>query len=216
MVLLFALLAGCGAGSSLTKKKADAETYFIAGDYTNALTAYQEIIIVYESNGNSSECPVYTKAGESAYKTGDPNLAIKYLKNDEGGQYLTEDTYYYLAQSYSEIDNLSLELMSLQDYVKNYPKGKYIGETEKQLFLTYVESENYDPALEMWPDIRDLNPNDTELFEAYFTVNQGLENVDTCMSISNKLLEIDPYNIQALEWLGKYYYRKAEDRYRRK
>lgn len=208
-------MAGCGAGNSLTKKKSDAEAYYISGDYTSALTAYQEIISVYENNNNSIECPVYTKAGESSYKTGNPKLAIQYLKNDEGSKFLTEDTYYYLAKSYNEIDNLSLELMTLKDYVTNYPDGRYIGEMEKQLFLTYVESENYEPALEMWPKIRDNNPDNSSMYEAYFTVNQGLNNVDTCMSISHKLLKIDSENVQALEWLGKHYYRKAEDRYQK-
>lgn len=210
-----AIVSACGAGKALTSKKAEAETYYQAGDYKNALIAYQKVIGIFEENNNTSDCPVYTKAGECAYNSGDVKLAIAYLKNDESSSFTTEATYYFLAKSYNEIDNLSLELLALRDYISKFSDGVHIDEVRKQLFLTYVESENYDSAKEIWPEVSSLYPANIELLEAYFSVNKGLSNTDSCMAIAGKILEVYPANTVALEWFGKYYYRSAEDRYQK-
>lgn len=209
------LLSACGSGKVLTQKKTDAESHFQNNEYSNALAAYKEVINIYEVNNNSAECPVYTNAGISAYETGDYKLAISYLKNDEVSNFKREETFHYLAKSYKAIDNLSLELLALNDYIINYPQGKDIIDIKSRLFLIYVEVENYDPALELWPVVKETNPSDVSLLEAYLTINQGLDNIDTCKSVANELLNVNPENIPALEWLGKYYYRLAEDRYQK-
>ncbi len=207
------LLTSCGSGKVLTQKKTDADTYFLNKDYTNALTQYNAIIDIYETNDNSSECPVYTKAGISAFEAGDEKLAIKYLKNDEFSNFKKEETFYYLAKGYDKIDNLSLKLMALKDYISKYPNGKYINDVNEQLFYTYVESENYQDALILWPVVSGLKPDNKHLLQAYFDVNKGLNNTNQCNDIAIDMLELDPNNVVALEWFGKQYYRKAEDRY---
>ncbi len=213
LIIASYLVVSCGSGKALTSKKTNAETYYLAKDYSNALLEYQAIINIYETNDNSDECPVYTKAGVSAFETGDEKLAISYLKNDEFSNFKTEETFYYLAKSYDKIDNLSLKLMALKDYVDTYPSGQYINEINEQLFFTYVESENYDDALIIWPIVSEVKPNDKKLLSGYFDVNKALKNTEECDVIALDMLEIDPNDVIALEWFGKQYYRKAEDRY---
>ncbi len=105
--------------------------------------------------------------------------------------------------------------MALSDYIEKYPNGTKINEVKKQLFLTYVESDNFDKAVELWPEVSALNPNNVKLVESYFVVNQGLNNDDSCKVIVNKLLNMDPKNTLALAWKGEKYYRIAEDRYQK-
>ncbi len=206
------MFEGCGTGNQLAQKNATANSYYEAGNYKSALVSYNEIIHQYESNNNSTACPIYTNAGESALKTGDNKLAVSYLSKAKHTNYVNENTYFLLGEAYKLIDNLSLEISTLEDYLKLYPNGKHINTVKMRLFYTYVESQNFDKALNLWPDIND-DKNDVKLLEAYYIVNKELDNNDSCNNIAEKLLSIDKDNLVALYWFGKQYYRKAEDRY---
>ena len=211
--ILAFLLSGCGSGKQLTQKKSEAESFFLASNYSDALISYKEIISTYEENNNSAECKVYTKAGESALKTGDAKLAITYLKKATNTKFANQSTYYYLAQAYKEVDNLSLEIVTLVDYLALFPQGNKLIDVKTRLFFTYVESDNYEDALQLWPEIISNDQKNTSLLEAYFSINQRLNKVDECNKVAQELLDINEENLVALSWFGKQYYRKAEDLY---
>ena len=207
------VLGGCSSGKQLTQKNESANSHFQAGNYNEALAIYSEIIQQYESNNNASKCTVYTNAGESALKTGNTKLAIDYLSKAKNTPYANQTTYYLLGEGYKQIDNLSLEINTLDDYIKLYPDGKELSAVKKRLFSTYVESDNFEKAIYLWPDID--NKQDISLLEGYFIANKGLDNIDSCNNIAKKLLSLDNENIVALEWFGKQYYHKAENRYQK-
>ena len=211
--ILAFLLSGCGSGKQLTQKKSEAESFFLASNYSDALISYKEIISTYEENNNSAECKVYTKAGESALKTGDAKLAITYLKKATNTKFANQSTYYYLAQAYKEVDNLSLEIVALVDYLELFPQGTNLIGINTRLFYTYVESDNYEAAFKLWPEIISNDQKNTSLLEAYFSINQRLNKVDECNKVAQELLDINEENLVALSWFGKQYYRKAEDLY---
>ncbi len=148
-------------------------------------------------------------------KTGNTKLAVDYLKKASNSNYVVESTYFYISQAYLQIDNLSLEMMALVDYLELYPNGKNINDVKTRLFYTYVESDNFEKALELWPEVHSHNKQDVQLLEAYLGVNNGLGKTDTCNDIAQQLLSIDANNLVALNWFGKQYYNKAEDRYRK-
>ena len=214
-IALILSMLGCGSGKQLAQKNETAETYYMSNNYSDALFAYNEIIKIYENNNNSVACPVYTKAGESALKTGNYKLAIDYLKKACNSNFVDEATYLYLSQAYAKVDNLSLEMMALVDYLEKFPEGKNIDIVKTRLFYTYVESDNFEKALELWPDVYSNNQPDTQLLEAYFKVNKSLDNTDLCNDIAQQLLDIDAENVVAITWFGKQYYRIAEDRYQK-
>ena len=213
--ILAFLLSGCGSGKQLTQKKSEAESFFLASNYSDALISYKEIISTYEENNNSAECKVYTKAGESALKTGDAKLAITYLKKATNTKFANQSTYYYLAQAYKEVDNLSLEIVALVDYLELFPQGTNLIGINTRLFYTYVESDNYEAAFKLWPEIISNDQKNTSLLEAYFSINQRLNKVDECNKVAQELLDINEENLVALSWFGKQYYRKAEDLYQK-
>lgn len=208
-------LGGCGAGKKLVQKNETADSFYQAGNYKEALTSYNEIIQHYENNNNSSTCQVYTNAGESAIKTGDTKLAIAYLSKARHTNYANANTYFLLGEAYKQIDNLSLEIITLEDYLKLYPNGKDANTVKIRLFYTYVESENFDKAIELWTDINDDDKQDIKLLEAYFSAYKGLDNNDICNDIAKNLLSLDKDNLVALIWFGKQYYNKAENRYQK-
>lgn len=207
------MLYSCGGSKVLTQKNTEAQASFNGGEYQNALTSYEEIIGIYTTNDNSDACPVYTNAGISAYNVGDYKKAIKYLKLDEFSKFKTQQTLYYLGLAFNKVDNLSLEMLALQDYINDYPQGENFEEVQERLYFLYLESENYEKALELWPIISEGKESDIELNESYFDIYSGLNNSDSCDVIAARLLKLDPSNETALFLKGKKYYRQAEDLY---
>lgn len=216
IALVFSILFvffGCGGSKVLTEKRNYADTSFDAGNYESALVNYEEIIRIYKENGNSDNCPVYTNAGIAAYNTGDYKKAIEYLKLDEYSNFKTGNTFYYLAKSFSKVDNLSLELLALQDYKNSYPNGEYISEVNMDLYNLYVQTDNFEKALELYPIVSAGKQDDISLLTSYFNVQNGLDNTDSCSAIARRMLDVEDDNETALLWFGKKYYRLAEDRY---
>ena len=206
-------LSSCGGSKILTQKNTEAQSSFSSGDYQIALNSYEEIIGIYTTNDNSDGCPVYTNAGISAYKVGDYKKAIKYLKLDEFSTFKNPQTLYYLGLAFNKVDNLSLEMLALQDYLNDYPQGEKFDEVQERLYYLYVESDNYDKALTLWPVISKGKEGDIDLIESYFGIYEGLNNSDSCTVIATRLLKLDPRNETALFYKGKKYYRQAEDLY---
>ena len=211
LIVLGLFLTGCGGSKILSQKKIKAETEFSDGNYTQSLSDYEEVIKIYSDNNNSSECPVYTKSGISAFKVGNYDKAVKYLKNDKNPTFRNEETLFYLGMTYNKLDNLSMEMMTLQDYLDLYPDGKNRDSVNELLFYVYSKSDNYDKAIGLWPNI---NKN-YDALSTYLHVNDQVGNTDACFLIADELMELNPQSTAALLWYGKYYYRQAEDRYQR-
>jgi hypothetical protein len=204
-------LVGCGGSKILSQKEINADTEFSKGNYAQSLANYEEVIKIYKDNNNSNGCPVYTKSGICAYKMGTYDKAAKYLKNDVNSTFRNEETLYYLGMTYNKLDNLSMEMITLQDYVDIYPNGKYLDSVNELLFYVYSKSDNYDKAISLWPNI---NKN-YDALSTYLYVNDQVGNTESCFLIVEELIELNPESTVALLWYGKYYYRQAEDRYQK-
>ncbi|MBN2639263.1 MAG: tetratricopeptide repeat protein [Bacteroidales bacterium] len=184
-----------------------------AGNYELALKIWSKEIVKYERRNKVEQCPYYTKAGIAAFKLGKMDLAQKYLEAARYSVSKNETTYNLLAQIYHKIDNLSKEIDALEYYVKNYPNGKNIINNRDRLFLTYVESENWDQGLKLWPNIlSDVKTNpeyQTGLLKIYIGLNMDKE----AFPLAEDLVKKDRKNIPALQFLGQYYFWLAENSY---
>lgn len=212
MMLAGVMFFSCTTSKKSTGAKVSADQFYDSGDFGNALVAYEQVIADYVAESRTDECPVYGRAGLSALKTGNISKAIDYLKMDTYTPYATEDTYFGLATAYKEKDNLSKEILTLQDYLRLYPAGKHIDEVKVRLFETYVESENWEAAQELWPPVPTANV-DEKMLSQWFTVNLALKNEEQCNDLSLQLLKLNPNNIPALEWQAKEAFLKAENHY---
>ncbi len=214
-LLIVLMIAGCGTTSKVADLKANADQAFAAKNYTTALIGYEQIIKSYQDEGRTDECPAYGKAGLAAMQTGNVNKALDYLQMDTYTPYVSGETYFGLAKGYREIDNLSKEMIALKDYVEKFPDGDKIQDVKMQLFETYVESKNWEPAAELWPQLSEKTTSSEEMLEKWFKVNMELENDEVCASLSSKLLELNPTNIPALEFKAESTFQEAEDHYQR-
>ncbi len=200
--------------SCATKQLTDeGNTAYKEGDFKSALNAWDQVIETHESRGKKAEAVVYYKAGLAAKKLEQINKAREYLETAEILEFSSPELYASLAEIYKTIDNLSKEINVLEDYHEKYPQGEKINAITVRLFETYVESENWKLAVEIWPEIKDQAQTNAELLAGYLVVNKNLENKKLCDELAEKILKLEPDNITALEWYAEKHYRKAENLY---
>jgi len=195
------------------KKKDRAMAAFKKGDYTTSLALWSTYIAKYESRHKEKKCPYYTNAGIAAYHLNKIDEARNLLEHARYG--LSEDaqTFAYLAKIYRKINNLSLEIDALENYVKKYPTAQHIHAIKKRLLFTYVESENWDKIQSLWKNIQTVS-KDSIIYQASFLASQaGLGHIAVADSLATVILKKSPSNHTALDWRAKKYYTLAEDRY---
>jgi len=213
--VLLAILTACSTGSKIESVRQTAEQAFENGNYAVALTEYEKIIAEYKAEGRTGECPVYGKAGRAAMQTGDVDKALDYLQMDTYTPYVSAETYRAQARGYRKIDNLSKEIMALEDYLEKYPQGDDVGRVKTRLFETYVESENWEKATGLWPELPEESKRGEDMLEKWFEVNLELENLQVSEKLADELLQINPNHVKALEFKAEKAFNKAEDHYQR-
>ena len=212
--ILFGLLVVFIFSSCATSKLAEeGNAAYQTGDYIAALNAWEQVISDKESRGQTADTSIYFKAGKAAMELGNTAKARTYFEKAEDMQYEDPAMYASLAHIYKGIDNLSLEIEALENYHEKFPNGKVADTINVRLFQTYVESENWQKAVNLWPEIEEKAASDADLLTGYLIVNEQLENDNKCDQLAQQILKLDPDNIEALEWQAYKFYWKAENLY---
>jgi tetratricopeptide (TPR) repeat protein len=212
-LLFIILLTGCGITGRVAEMQAEAETAMEKDDYLTAFNYYEDIIGLKRERNRQISGITYHNAGISAWEIDRTTEAIEYLSEAVRKNYTTERGLLILSSAYREIDNLSLEITSLERYVENYPEGEHIDETRTRLFETYLESRNYESAMDLWPQLEQMAETDPSLLEGYLVLRENLGYNEELRGIATRLLKLDENNIKALEHLAEHYFWKAENRY---
>jgi tetratricopeptide (TPR) repeat protein len=209
VVLITSIITSCAT----TKLTEEGEIAYQEKNYKAALESLEKVIESKESRGKKAKGIVYFKTGKSALELEQTDKARKYLELAEQTEYESPELYASLAKVYKIIDNLSKEINVLEDYHKKYPNGEKINEITIRLFETYVESKNWDLAVDLWPEIEEKAQNDADLLAGYLIVNKNLGNNSTCNKLALQIFELDDENIIALEWYAKKFYLEADNLY---
>ncbi|MEF8846425.1 MAG: hypothetical protein V5A59_13195, partial [Bacteroidales bacterium] len=151
--------------------------------------------------------------GMAAMELDELKKARDYLETAEYLEFSSPRLYATLVEINKTVDNLSKEINALESYREKYPDEEKINAMTVRLFETYLESEQWEKATEIWPEIESQAQSDAELLAGYLTVNKNLENDALCNKLSDQILELDPDNTIALEWNAKRYFWEAEDVY---
>lgn len=209
VLLITSIITSCAT----TKLTEEGEIAYQEKNYKAALESLEKVIESKESRGKKAKGTVYFKAGKSALELEQTDKARKYLELAEQTEYESPELYASLAKVYKIIDNLSKEINVLEDYHNKYPNGEKINEITIRLFETYVESKNWDLAVDLWPEIEKQAQNDDDLLAGYLIVNKNLGNNSTCDKLALQIFELDDENIIALEWYAKKFYMEADNLY---
>ncbi len=210
---IFLIAFSLNASAKRVSHKDKAQIAYNRGNYAAALALWEKSIAKYERRHKAVKCPFYTKAGMTALKLKKTNEARQLFEKAIHSASVSPVAYVELAKLYRKIDNLSLEIFTLENYVKKYPGGGAIVAVRERLFVTYVESENWDEALKLWENLPEQVKNSIAYKTDYLKVNRALKNMKVCDRMSSEILRSDPKNVTALDWKAKKYFWLAENRY---
>lgn len=196
-----------------TKLAEEGETAYQAGNYQTALTQLEQHINEKEKQLKTVDSSIYFKAGKAAWELDKSDKARDYLESADNTGYTSPELYLLLSQIYKNIDNLTLEIEALESYHEKFSAGQAINKVNNRLFETYVESEQWAKAEELWPDLPDQAKSELEMKKDWFKVNKKLGNDEKCDKLANQILDKEPENLAALEWNAIKYFKKADDLY---
>lgn len=213
--MLAAILGGCSTGYNLTALSKQAQDEYLAGNYETSLSHWQGLINKLQSNEKVVEGNYYAGAGKAAMKLEKTDLALQYFQEAQWVNYADAQMYEMMSYGYLLIDNLSKEIDALVYFVEHFPDHTHIMDVKSNLFEAYVKSENWDPALALWPDIESRASSSMALLEQYFTVNDQLGNTEICDGLAVLFLSKNNENITGMEWLANKNFWQAENRYQK-
>jgi tetratricopeptide (TPR) repeat protein len=215
IVVLAMFLAGCSgpkiiAPASISQKEI-AEKAAAEGNNALAVESWKQYFSsqpISEISGDD-----YAKAAQTAFKTGDENLAINWFDQARFKNFAAAEMYSTLAKIYRSQQNISKELSTLEFYASNFTEN--LNEINSRLFEIYSEIKMFDKALEAWEKMDANVKNEISNLKTYFKINKQKENTEVCDSISLVILEKEPANIEALQWNAEKFYWLGEKRYER-
>jgi len=210
---IFLVAFSLNASAKRVSHKDKAQIAYNQGNYAAALALWEKSIAKYERRHKGAKYPFYTKAGMAAIKLKKTDEARQLFEKAIHSVSVSPVAYVELAKIYRKIDNLSLEIFTLENYIKKYPDGEAIEAVRERLFATYVESENWDEALKLWEKLPEQIKNSIAYKTNYLKVNEALKNTEVGDRISSEILKSDPENVTALDWKAKRYFWLAENRY---
>lgn len=210
LIILF--LSACSAGKQIIQLASEAEVAYQQGDFVLALEKFEKALEMNKGNDKVSD-KLLNGAGLSAFALKDYVKALEYLEKVRFSGIAGEKTYFALSVLYREIDNLSREISTLKTYVVNYPEGQDFNYMQARLFETLVESTNYEDALVLWESLDGEFKQDEKLLSAFLIANRETKNDAVSLQVANELLLKNKDNLVALDWLAKWHFWLAENRY---
>lgn len=211
LIAIALLFDSCASTVSITDLQQEADSAYDSGKFQQALKHYENLIQKWNANHQQENNPYYDKAGHAALGMNDMNLALEYFSQSIHYGKASSKTFQNLIRHYQAANNISREMMTIEDYIAAYPDDSLAQSNQSRLFEIYAVTSQWEKAIRQWENIDDKD--DIPLLELYFDANKQLENTSICEQVANKLLIKDPDNLKALEWEAAKYYDRAEKRY---
>ena len=205
-------VVSCSAPKVLTDYKINAEQAELQGDYEKAVIAWKNYFVQFPGM-NDLDGSVYAQAAETSYKAGEINQAIDWFDQARYRDFASAGMYSTLSEIYRKQNNLSKELSTLEFLKENF-QGEVEG-VNSRLFSIYDEIDMTEKALTTWNNMNKEAKSTEPNLEKYFELNKQLGNDEVCDSVSFALLELNPENVNGLEWNATKIYHQAEQRYQR-
>lgn len=214
-IILLSAINACSPLRQVSEPSLEADQAYAAGDFAKAYELYVGVIETTPSRDQLSDGHVYNRAGILAYKLGDTGKSLEYLELARHTPAADADTYITLAKAYRKIDNLSREITNLERYIEHFPNGSDVDYALNQLFKTYVESLNWQLAMNLWSDLPGDPYMNEDLVESYLIMHKALDNDEKATDIAEKLLDLNANNIYALDHLARKHFNEAVSRHNR-
>lgn len=213
-ILFIALFLGsCSSTTSISKNTDSASQALATGDYETAYTLYNSYIQQHKEAKKEVEGNIFASAGKAALKLNKIEEAEAYFKEAYYKKYADADMYNDMISIYKKQDNLSKEMDALEFFTQNFATDSRFTKINNRLFATYIESENWDKAVDMWPFFTAKTQKEIPLMELYLIAQKKLDNNAVADKLALDILNYNGKNKIALEQLASKYFWKAENNY---
>lgn len=212
-LLPLVIFVSCGGPKQTISYQDLAKTSFSEGNYQQALNEFQSYLNEQELKGEEPDSRVYSAMAEAHFNLGNMNEAERYYDWAMTKNAVSQNLISKMTEHYKEIDNLSKEITALEYYQNHFANGRDSLLMKNRLFETYVISENWNKADQLWNDLDENTQSKESYMQMYFDVNKQLEREKECDQLALQLLELNSRNREALEWMAKKYYNLGENRY---
>jgi tetratricopeptide (TPR) repeat protein len=209
-IILLVIITSCGAPKVLlVSDKQTAETATAEGNYAAAVQAWEQY---FQKTPIENVMGIdFASAAKVAYKNGNSEQALSWFNEARYKNYSDLEMYNMLAEMARKQSNISKELTALEFIISNYPAQANV--VNARLFEIYSEIKEPDKALIAWNNMAQNTKSEESNLIRYFNLKKSLNDTVVCDSVSEKLLEINPNQVDALEWNASKYYWKGENRY---
>ena len=209
------LFFGCSTTLTLNKQIAIADQAISTGDYETALASYTKLINDQQSKDKEISGSIYSSAAKAAFRLNKITEAEMYFKQAYYKGYADAEMYSNMISIYKSIDNLSKEIDALEYFVKNFKADDRFTNFNQRLLETYIESENWEKAVALWPSLDTKNQMDVHNMELYLTALKNLNNESKSDMVANAILKLNVTSQPALEWMAEKFFMRAENRYQK-
>ena len=211
LVLVHFLFAGLSQNPSTT----DSITISLNMDTLDftTISEWESYFAQMATNRNDVLPENYAKAANIAFKEGNMILSIIWYTEAKNGSYVSPEMYSQLVSIYKFIGDLTEEMNTINLYIETFPQGKEAGALKERLFEMYYLQNNFEMASKTFNCLHDSSKVKENLLSSYFKHQRKNNMKEACDTIAEKLIRINPKNIEALEWLSEKFYRLGESRY---
>ncbi len=206
--LLFIMIWACSGIKKMNQLTANANSAFVNNNYQAALASYEQLMA--ESKEVSGE--ILCKAGIAAFELEQIDKAIDYLEKAKRKKAIDARGLFSLAMAYQKINNLSKEITNLELCFDLKDDGFKAPVTE-MLFNAYVRSENWMPADSIWNFLNPQQQENSLLQTDYLKVKRNLHQTEQAEALARKLLKGDSKNLEALDFLAEFHFKRADELY---
>ncbi len=211
LILSISILSiACNPLAKLPGIQSEADIAFEHNNFQKAYTLYQQYIKLSTDNNSQVNDDIYLKMAQTSGKLDKLDEAGKLytqlIEKTENESLLLE--YAQLLQKNSKTQ-LETDLWNSHD-IKDMQLQ--IQKTERLIAL-YAASQNPDEVINTYANKGDIMVS-KEATMAYVSALEQTNNKVEAAKVCNTLVKAYPNYIPALEWKGKYYYEKADTRYK--
>ncbi|MCU4162505.1 tetratricopeptide repeat protein [Carboxylicivirga caseinilyticus] len=208
IISLSALLFACNPLAKLPNLQTSADEAFNNKDFQNSYTLYKQYIQLATSNGAEVSDQIYHNLAKSSGKLSKIDEAIEIysslLKKNEDSALFTE--YAQLLQDNNRVkDEIDLWNKTENETLQSQKIDRLIS--------LYAKTESYDALIEVVSNKGEVKLSN-EATMLYIGALEKSDNKVEAAKVCNQLVKEQADYIPALEWKGKYYYEKAEARYK--
>ena len=210
LIGLSALLLACNPLAKLPGILTNADTAYDNSDLQKAYNLYHQYIEIATNNNSEVNDDIYLKLAQ---------VSGKLDKIDEAGQLysklLQKEEHANLIMEYAQLlqgnGKIQKEIELWNQYEGNEEKVQV--QKAERLVALYTKTESYEGVIEAYSSKGDLAVSN-EATMAYISALELTDNKVEAAKACNALVKSNPDYVPGLEWKAKYYYEKADERYK--